>query len=335
MEKAYLAVNEFAPRDGKLCVYFKKTKPCKKSDGFAAILDGEVYLIDVGGRKDEEMLRFLTSLWEAWLKNAPNTVEKDAARLEVNVIISHSHPDHLGGIHFILDDPRFTVKSFFAPCRSVASVISPDAIPTLTEEEDKLDGWVRRLQEEGLSPESIVRIPYGCTRVIPFHGEDARLTVYATPFDWSEDRPSESEGIRFLKKYTSPTYISCPEKGWANGVLNGNSLWVKIVKGDQAVLITGDQRDSDEMLGAMIRFYGMEAFRCDVMKLCHHGEKNFAPHFIEQSGAKIFIFTVSREIMTPETAELCGKIGKWYSLGDGNLVLTLDGAGGITETVYE
>ena len=110
---------------------------------------------------------------------------------------------------------------------------------------------------------------------------------------------------------------------------------MKIEKGSQAVLITGDQRASDEMLGRMIRHHGEEHFRCDVLKIPHHGEKNYPPYLVEIAKPKVSVFTVDRRRATPETVALCETLGDVRYLGDGNLVLTFDGKDGIGVKEYQ
>ena len=226
----------------------------------------------------------------------------------------------------ILCDPRFCVMSLYAPMRSQQSTVTPVTLPELVKDEDTLDAFVSYLADYDHAARQIQRLPYGQTMSIPMGTSGTKLTMYASPYDWSEDRPSESEGIRYLKKFVSPTYQGKETLSYTNGILNGNSLWVKFTKGNQAVLITGDQRPSDEMLGAMIRYYGEAEFDCDVLKLTHHGEKNFCPQLLAATNPKIAIFTTTNGNATPETEELCKQYGtdRYYSC-DGDLILTLDG----------
>ena len=327
-KNAYLRVNDFAPKDGKLSVFLKKVG-AKKSDGFALMENGEIYIIDSGLKEDEGLLAFLLSLREKWLSNAPEPVSEENARLEIHIIVSHPHPDHIGAMPAILRDPRICALSLCAPMRSYRSTDVPEAIGRLVGFEDSLDALPSLLEAFGHTAREIQRLPYGKKRSFPLGTVGTGITLYTSPYDWSEDRPSESEGMRFLQRNLShnSVYLKDPEYGYANGILNGNSLWTKITKGQQTVLFTGDQRASDEMLGSMIRFYGESEFACDILKLTHHGEANYCPQLLAAANPKITIFTAARKSVTPETEVLCKKMGaERYYLCDGDLLFTLDGS---------
>ena len=323
MEHTAFSANDFAPQDGKLSVYFKKFVE-KKSDGFAAVFDGDIYIIDVGGTKDGGMLRFLTELREKWLANAPKEVDTENARLEVHIIISHPHPDHVGALPFILSDPRICVIELIAPKRTYRSLPGPNFLSNLAVFEERLYGPLSLLSEYHHKTMEVKNLPYGKIFSIRPEKADVKLDIYPSPLDWCEN-PDTYRYLLETSAKNNAFYREHPEIGCANGTLNGNSLWVKIQKGNQIVLITGDQKADDAMLGNMIRFYGEEHFRCDVLKLPHHGEKNYPPYLIEVASPVITVFTVSREIATPETKALCEEVSTPYFLGDGNLILTLDG----------
>lgn len=332
-ENAYLRVNDFAPKDGRLSVFLKKVG-AKKSDGFALAENGEVFIIDSGLKGDEGLLEFLLSLRKKWLSNAPEPVAEENARLEIHIIVSHPHPDHIGSMPAILSDPRICVLSLCAPTRSWRSIHAPESIGRLTGFEDSLDALPALLEAFGHTAREIRRLPFGEKLSFPFGS--CSITLYPAPYDWSEDRPSESEGMRFLRKNLShnPVYLKDPEYGYANGILNGNSLWTKISKGHHAVLFTGDQRASDEMLGSMIRYYGESEFACDILKLTHHGESNYCPQLLSAANPKIAIFTAAGKFVTPETEALCRQMGaERYYLCDGNLTFTLDGTGVTSEGI--
>lgn len=332
--RTYRCVNEHAPADENMYLYFKKVG-IKKSDGFALIEGREVYVIDGGQSNDEGMLNFLISLREKWLLNRPDSagLEDEPAKLEIHMIISHSHSDHIGILPAIMSDSRFCVLSIYAPERSYRSKDVADALPSLVAEENKMDILLEHLHTYGHVADEICRLPYGRKHAIFLENSDTVLELYSAPFDWSEDRASELEGFGLISKYTSPTYKDNPERGYTNGILNGNSLWVKITKGKHVVLITGDQRDSDEMLGSMIRYYGEENFCCDILKLPHHGEKNYCPYLLEVSKPKITVFTAADGHQTRETQVLCERLGDVFCLCDGNLLFILNDAGITSEGI--
>ena len=320
MSHPYIRVNDFAPRDGKTILYCKKVGD-KKSDGFAIVENDRVYVIDAGRGDDREMPRFLLELRAKWLENQddPTLLDDENARLEIHIIVSHPHADHIAAFKRIDPDFRFAILSMLAPVRSHLSLNVPGAMEKLTAYEDRLELYEKMLPVFLHPCTGITRLPYGEKKVLPLPESTTTLTLYPSQFDWSEDRDSESEGIRFLRQYTSPTYKDDPEHGYSNGVANGNSLWVKITKGSSVALITGDQRACDEMLGAMMRYYGEEEFRCDVLKLPHHGEKNYPPELIRAANPKYTVVTCAEGYDTPETQELCERISDVYYLRDGNL----------------
>lgn len=324
MSKPYIRVNNFAPRDGKTTLFCKKVGS-KKSDGFAIIENDKVYVIDAGRGDDREMPRFLLELRAKWLANQEDAtlIDDENARLEIHIIVSHPHPDHIAAFKRIFPDFRFAILSILAPVRAHLSLNVPGALEKLTIFEDRLELYEKMLPVYLHPCTAITRLPYGEKYTLPIPHSKTLLEIYPSQFDWSEDRDSESEGIRFLRKYLSPTYKDDPEHGYSNGAANGNSLWVKITKGNSVALITGDQRASDEMLGSMIRYYGEEEFRCDVLKLPHHGEKNHPPYLISVSKPSFTIFTCAEGYDTPETQDLCEKISDVYYLRDGNLFFEL------------
>ena len=325
MNKNYISVNDFAPKDGKTTLFCKKVGD-KKSDGFALVENGLVYVIDAGRGDDKEMHEFLLDLRAKWLANQSDTslLERDDARLEIHLIVSHPHPDHIAAFKYILPDFRLCILSILAPVRAHLSLDVPGALEKLTAFEDRLALYEQMLPVYLHPCRAITRLPYGEKFTLPLPDSKTVMELYPAQFDWSEDRPSESEGIRFLKKYQSPTYKDDPEHGYSNGVANGNSLWVKITKGEKVALITGDQRASDEMLGSMIRHYGEEEFRCEILKLPHHGEKNFSPYLMSVAKPRISIFTCAEGYDTPEAQDACEKLGDVYYLRDGNLFFDLE-----------
>ena len=320
-KKVYMAVYSFAPRDEGVTVFFKAVGE-KKSDGFAVVNNGKVFVIDVG--RHDRVIRFLASLRESWLGD--RLPEGSPAKLEITLIVSHAHGDHMGALSLLLSDERFCVTEIYAPCRSRLGDDVPGALPPLVREENRLENWCGQLAEQGHTAAGITRVPFGKSITLPMDDEDAKLTIYPSMFDWAEDRPSEKEGLRYILSNNPEGYKDNEVLGYTNGILNGNSLWVKVTKGERAVLITGDQRSTDEMLNAMIRYYGEKEFSCDVLKLTHHGEENYPTYLLSVAKPKIAVFTTSYEKAKRETVELCEemRLTNYYTC-DGELIIHTDG----------
>ena len=316
--KNYFPVNSLAPSEDGVTVFVKKVIG-KKSDGFAVIENGKVYAIDVGKREDVELINFLLSLREKWLGDKA-LADGEKAKLELTLIVSHPHSDHMGALPLLLNDERFCVTDIYAPIRSQRSLAPSGELHYLINCENMLDSMCEELSEKGHTAKAITRVPFGKVYPLETASNDTVIELYPSHIDWSEDRPSDKEGYKYILAHNPETYKNMPETGYSNGILNGNSLWVKITKGEHSVLITGDQRASDEMLGAMIRYYGEEKFACDVLKIPHHGETNYSPHLISIASPRFTVFTTSLEKATPETVKLCEEMGCTnYYTADGDL----------------
>lgn len=321
--KNYFPVNNLAPRDEEWTTVFFKKVIGSKSDGFAVVDNGKIFVIDIGKADDKsedvELIKYLLSLRERWIGENPLPDDKPA-KLELTVIISHAHSDHMGALPLLVNDERFCITDIYAPKRSCLSLDVSGALPPLVESENRLERVCEDLSKKGHTAKGITRIPYGDVYSIPSGSDDLILKIYPSHIDWSEDRPSDKEGFRFILTNNSDTYKNIPIKGYSNGILNGNSLWVKVIKGERSVLITGDQRDSDEMLGSMIRYYGENEFECDVLKIPHHGEKNYSPYLLSVAKPQYTVFTVSYQKATRDTVKLCEQMGCVnYYTADGDL----------------
>ena len=315
----YFPVNALAPKDDGMTVFVKKVVG-KKSDGFAVVNNGKVFVIDVGKADDVELIDYLLALRERWIGESP-LPEGVPARLEIVVIVSHPHSDHIAALPLLLADERFCVTEMCAPTRSQISFDTGKAPPTLVMCENRLETVCELLASHGHTAKGVTRIPFGKAYPVETGCKDLTMEIYPSHIDWSEDLPTDKAGYRYILANNPASYIGKdPEKGYCNGVLNGNSLWIKLRKGESTVLITGDQRDRDEMMGAMLRYYGEETFKCDVLKLAHHGEENYSPHLLRAADPKFAVFTTSPDKVLPETLQLYEEYGcANYYTADGNL----------------
>ena len=318
----YFPVNALAPKDAGMTVFFKGVVG-KKSDGFAVVNGDKVFVIDIGKESDAEVINFLLALRERWL-GEKQLSEDTCAKLEVTLIVSHAHPDHIAALPLLFTDERFCVTEVLAPTRSQLSLDAEKAPPSLVKYENRLETACELLAPHGHTAKGITRVPFGKVYPVETGCEDFTLEIYPSHIDWSEDLPSDKAGYRYILANNPKGYENMVEKGYSNGVMNGNSLWVKASKGAHSVLITGDQRASDEMLGAMIRHYGEAAFKCTVLKIPHHGEGNYSPHLIGAADPRFTVFTTSIEKAMPDTVKLCEKMGcvNYYTC-DGDLYFSV------------
>ena len=314
----YFPVNRLAPKEEKMTVFAKKVVG-PKSDGFALVDNGKIFVIDIGKAEDVELIDYLLSLREKWI-GENSLPESLPARLEVTVIVSHPHPDHIAALPLLFADERFCVIAVFAPTRSQLSFDAEKAPPSLVKYENRLEAACEMLAPHGHTAKGVTRVPFGKVYPLESGSEGTTLEIYPAHIDWSEDLPGDKEGYRYILANNPKGYENIVEKGYSNGVMNGNSLWVKASKGAHSVLITGDQRACDEMLGAMIRHYGEAAFQCTVLKIPHHGEGNYSPHLIGAADPQFTVFTTSIEKAMPDTVKLCEEMGcRNYYTADGNL----------------
>ena len=314
----YFPVNTLAPKGESVTVFVKKVVG-PKSDGFALVDNGKVFVVDIGKAEDTELIDYLLSLREAWIGADPLPADLPA-RLEVTVIVSHPHPDHIAALPLLFADERFCVIAVYAPTRSQLSFDAEKAPPSLVKYENRLEAACELLAPHGHTAKGVTRVPFGKVYPVETGCEDFTLEIYPSHIDWSEDLPDDNAGYRYILANNPKGYESMVEKGYSNGVMNGNSLWLKASKGAHSVLITGDQRDRDEMLGAMIRHYGEAAFKCTVLKIPHHGEGNYSPHLIGAADPKFTVFTTSIEKAMPDTVKLCEEMDcRNYYTADGNL----------------
>ena len=80
-----------------------------KSDGFAAIAGDTVLTVDGGLEEDRGILDYLLNLRRTWLQDHPDLIENDQARLEINMMLTHGHKDHLTAVWKTVNHPLIQV----------------------------------------------------------------------------------------------------------------------------------------------------------------------------------------------------------------------------------
>ena len=156
--KNYFPVNALAPKEEGFTVFVKKvTGP--KSDGFAVVDNGKIFVIDVGKADDVELIDYLLSLRESWLDGKPLPDDKPA-RLELTLIVSHPHPDHIAALPLLLEDERFSEAARDARARYLDTL----TVGALLKKYDAgfvkylLDAEEERAEEERMPEELTVEV---------------------------------------------------------------------------------------------------------------------------------------------------------------------------------
>ena len=179
MNKNYFPVNSLAPKGEDTTVFVKKVIGAK-SDGFAVVDNGKIFVIDIGKADDVALIDYLLALREKWLdkKPVPNGVP---ARLELTLIVSHPHPDHIAALPLLLDDERFCVTEIYAPTRSRITLDPSKAPPSLVKYENRLEAACELLAPKGHTAGGITRVPFGSVYPVETGSSDTVLEIYRFP----------------------------------------------------------------------------------------------------------------------------------------------------------
>lgn len=313
-EGAEILVNDFAPSTGKMTLFFKQVTG-KKSDGFAAIVGQTVFVIDSGRIEDQGVLEYMLSLRKAWLSDHPELLEDERAKLVIQLVITHAHSDHMPAVFHLVRHPYFRIEKVYAPPR--AALADTDENPRLTQNENRFVALWEELQSNGHVNAEIIHLSFGDHQTISW-GDNCLMELFAPPFDWSFGEARAliwKENEKFEDKLT---YES-------NGILNNNSIWMKLTFNGQSVLFTGDQRDNTLAVDNMMQFHGLDNFKCDVLKYIHHGGRRYSKFLTDVTQSAVTVFTDVEKNIFPEALEAANHYGKGYSTEGGNLILELDG----------
>lgn len=306
-------VNDFASTEN-MTLFFKQVIE-NKSDGFVAIAGQTVFVIDSGRFEDKGVLEYLLKLRESWLSQYPHLLGEKQAKLAVQLFITHAHDDHLPALFHLVHHPFFRIEKIYAPPR--AALADTDENPILSQCENRFVTLWEELQIYGHTGAEMVHLSFGEHRLVSWD-KTCQMEIFAPPFDWSFRERRDliwKENQRFEDKIQ----YEC------NGILNNNSIWMKLTFNSQSVLFTGDQRDNALALDYMIQFHGADKFKCDVLKYIHHGGKRYSKYLFEIAQPLITVFTDVENNIFPEALEDANHYGKGYRAEGSNLIFELDG----------
>lgn len=255
----------------------------------------------VDGGATDDALEFIVNKYR--LDKRDHYVDFDA------VIATHSDSDHVGGLIKILKHPRIAVKRVlhnglfrrkessldpgprsasnkrvfgledrpFADGRPELKHLMKRLLTAIDKAEENLPVVVRKMEERGgrIARVDLPRGGFVCKRldrahgyVPPFGAENPYLTIEVL---WPRARRREGE-------------LSYPWYGNAAQTVNGNSIVLRVIHGDNRVLLTGDLNEpsmEDVLHGLSATIDDPKELAADVYKAAHHGSQHFLLDFLK------------------------------------------------------
>ncbi len=309
-----IRVNDFPPSSRTMTLFFKQVTT-KKSDGAVAVCGQNVLVIDSGTEDDCGVLNYLLHLRETWLCEHTDFIEAEQAKLAVRLFITHAHADHIPAVFHLVRHPFFRIEAVYAPPRAALADIGSNEI--LTQSENQFILLQDELHRYGHESAQVRHLAFGEHRTISLDA-DCKMELFASPFDWSSGEGYDlviKENVRFA----NPVAAEC------NGVLNNNSIWMKLTSNGQSFLHTGDQRDNELAVDHMMQFHGTDNFKCDVLKYIHHGEGRYSQYLSDVTRPAVTIFTGLEKHIRPEALAAAKHYGTACCADGGDVILRLDG----------
>ena len=330
-----IPANQLVTGENEMRIVFLKRIDENKSDAFYILNTTpkglEVFLID-GGRSNKHCRNELLELRADILTRAglSEEIDKSGHVLEVTVILSHFHGDH---VNELLDNiatisPKIRLTGLYHPA---ATALTRDG----TYNNDANDDILKRYKvlttvntfHRKYCPQ--YEVPFGETMDVPSMLGSIRL--YASPVDWGV-----GEYVKWMEDYHFAAKPQNIYGGMGTEVINGNCLWMRVSYAGRSVLFTGDTNKkfedrNDEALDLFIAKYG-EELRSDIVKFPHHGRGRDAAC----APCKAHLMTdtpLSACILSGvDGPELAGKVldtmnVPWYDLNTSDVVYTIKESG--------
>lgn len=330
-----IPANQLVTGENEMRIVFLKRIDENKSDAFYILNTTpkglEVFLID-GGRSNKHCRNELLELRADILTRAglSDEIDKSGHVLEVTVILSHFHGDH---VNELLDNiatisPKIRLTGLYHPA---ATALTRDG----TYNNDANDDILKRYKvlttvntfHRKYCPQ--YEVPFGETMDVPSMLGSIRL--YASPVDWGV-----GEYVKWMEDYHFAAKPQNIYGGMGTEVINGNCLWMRVSYAGRSVLFTGDTNKkfedrNDEALDLFIAKYG-EELRSDIVKFPHHGRGRDAAC----APCKAHLMTdtpLSACILSGvDGPELAGKVldtmnVPWYDLNTSDVVYTIKESG--------
>ena len=333
-ESEIISVNSLVKGAPEMRVVFLERLSDKKSDAFYIMCTDEtgmeLYLVD-GGLATGKCMLELVNLRKEILKQAGLSSENKNKnyKLDVNLLISHFHSDHVRELSSSLIAHKFLrMQSCYYPA------------PTVLDQSGKYDNSKNSDLDERLSVLSTLKrcwpdaeqheIGFGDTCTVPISVGELRL--FASDMDWGTP-----ENALYAEKVYYPDDAAARRADMPVAVVNCNCLWMRFAYAGHSVLFTGDTMKKktnvhDEPLDRFIAYYGSDALKSDIIKYPHHGlSRNPAAapikeHLITDHELACCILTGHKAGETAGAA--LDKVGvKWDDLDSGSVVYSLTESG--------
>ena len=288
-----LFANDLIRGEDQLKVIFLEKKHPEKSDAFFILYLSENGLditLHDGGFDDSNTYKALSNLRKEILDSAGVADTPGAYRLNMRLVISHFHTDHVQGLNGMIlrTNRKFAISEVYAP----PATCLPLGIYDDAENSDVVERPDFMYAMKTYHPDTPIHIlDYGETCLVPTDIGEMRL--FAPVNDWGTDEKikmfSHVYGYKDRYNYLEAIPICA---------VNANSLWMRVALDDYSFLFTGDveKRNEDrldEPMDEMIAEYG-EALRSDIIKYPHHGQ-------IRDAAAKI----IRRKLITKKEQAIC------------------------------
>lgn len=310
-----------------------------QGDGcFIVTPDDKFILIDAG--KDDSMYRFLK--WRFNLSHNNFIIPFDY------VILTHSDQDHYGGLRYILDSGRFTIKTIYHNGlveRTGFNLIGPvitvgqqkyitDLCDTFEKVKQLLDVAENRGRKlySNLLHDAYTTTPLGVEAIQMLEkgsiidGYDAASVLHMNVLGPVSHQDTATGGRKCLPYFDEPSPFG--PAGW-DETKNGHSVIIRLQYNHVSLLLGGDLNDKSQRyltqhytgsdpLGelteaerrAMLE-QGQAVFRSDVAKSCHHGSDRFLDDFLAfLNPLATVISSGDDETYTHPRPDTLGAIGK-------------------------
>lgn len=333
-EEEIISVNSLVKGPREMRVVFLERLSTKKSDAFYIICTDEngmeLYLVD-GGLATGKCMMELNSLRKEILKNAGLESENKNKnyKLDVNLLISHFHSDHIRELSNGLIANKFLrMLSAYYPAPTVLdqSGVYDNSKNSDIDDRKSVLSTLNRCWPDAEQHE----IDFGNTYIVDTNiGE---LKLFASDLDWGTP-----ENAKYAEDVYYPTDMAARRTDMPVAVVNCNCLWMRFAFAGHSVLFTGDTMKkkndvNDEPLDRFIAYYGGEALKSDIIKYPHHGlsrnpaAKPIKEHLITDHAEACCILTGSKA-GEKAGAALDAQGVKWYDIDSGSVIfkLTEDG----------